>query len=132
MRKTLSHQKRQGALSRLGTAAVLIVVSSPFAASTEGNALTRVGAREMPEVAAETALRDAQRSSSAFVPEFFDGGGSGPTPETAVQAAIDDARNTASGYGLFTCELVDEPAVFPQPPNAHRAFSAQVRMRCTQ
>jgi hypothetical protein len=68
---------------------------------------------------------------SAQVPEFFDGGGSGPTPEVAVQAAIDDARNTASGYGLFTCELAGEPQVFPRPPGSHRAFAAQVRMRCT-
>jgi hypothetical protein len=70
-------------------------------------------------------------SLSAFVPEFFDGGGSGSTAESAVQAAIWDAEITASGYGLFTCELVGEPAVFPQPPNAPRPFSAQVRLHCT-
>jgi hypothetical protein len=70
-------------------------------------------------------------SLSAFVPEFFDGGGSGPTPETAVQQAIWDAETSASAYGLFTCDLVGEPAVFRQPPNAPRAFSAQVRLHCT-
>jgi len=64
------------------------------------------------------------------VPEYFDGGGSGSTPETAVQAAIDDARNSASGYGLFTCELAGEPEVFPRPAGSLRAYSAQVRLRC--
>jgi hypothetical protein len=67
---------------------------------------------------------------SAVVLEFFDGGGSGPTPETAVQAAMWDAELTASGYGLFRCEMVGEPAVFRQPRNAPRAFSAQVRLYC--
>jgi hypothetical protein len=67
---------------------------------------------------------------SAVVLEYFGGGGSGPTPETAVQAAIWDAELTASAYGLFRCELVGEPAVFRQPRNAPRAFSAQVTLRC--
>lgn len=65
------------------------------------------------------------------VPEFFDGGGSGPTPDTAVQQAIWDAETSASAYGLFSCELVGEPEVFPRPPGSLRAFSAQVRLHCT-
>lgn len=60
----------------------------------------------------------------------FDGGGYGPTPETAVQAAIWDAEASASAYGLFTCRLAGEPQVFPQPPGSLRAFTAQVRLRC--
>ncbi len=68
--------------------------------------------------------------SSAWVPELFDGGGYGPTAETAVRAAIEDAEVTASGYQLYTCELVGEPSVFQQPPGSLRAFRAQVRLHC--
>jgi len=70
-------------------------------------------------------------SLSAFVPEFFDGGGYGPSPAVAVQAAIWDAEGTASGYGLYKCTLAEEPAVFAQPRNARRPFNAQVKLRCT-
>lgn len=68
---------------------------------------------------------------AAQAPEFFDGGGYGPTAEYAVQAAIWDAEATASAYGLFSCTLVGEPMVFPQPPGSRRAFTAQVTLRCT-
>jgi hypothetical protein len=131
MRKTLSHRKLQAAIIGLGTAVVLLMMSLPVAGSAEGKPVT-AGGSGTPEVAAQAATRDAQTSSFTFIPEFFDGGGSGPTPETAVQAAIWDAENTASGYGLFTCELVGEPQVFPQPPGSFRAFSAQVRLHCTR
>jgi hypothetical protein len=53
--------------------------------------------------------------------EFFDGGDSGPTPETAVQAAIWDAEVTASAWQLFACELVGEPAVFPSHRTRERS-----------
>jgi hypothetical protein len=69
-------------------------------------------------------------SLSATVPEFFDGAGYGSTAETAVQAAIWDAEITASAYGLYTCELVGEPAVFPQPRNSLRAFRAHAILQC--
>jgi hypothetical protein len=105
MRKTFSHPTLRVALSGFAAALILIVGSSTAA----GSAAT----------------------SFTFVPEFFDGGGSGSTPETAVQSAIWDAENTASGYGLLTCELVGEAAVFPQPPGSPRAFSAQVQLHCT-
>ena len=64
-----------------------------------------------------------------FVPAVFDGGGSGSTAESAVFAAIDDAQQTASGFGLFTCELVGDPQVFTSS-RAVRPFSAQVRLYC--
>jgi hypothetical protein len=67
---------------------------------------------------------------SAGVLEFFDGGGSGPTAEWAVQFAIWDAELTASYYGHYRCELAGEPAVFRQPPGSFRPFSAQVRLYC--
>lgn len=66
----------------------------------------------------------------AAAPEFFDGGGSGSTAEVAVQQAIWDAEASANAYGLYTCELVGEPAVFPQPSGSQRAFRAQVQLRC--
>jgi hypothetical protein len=65
-----------------------------------------------------------------WVPEFFDGGGYGPTADVAVRAAIEDAQTSASAYGLLDCELAGEPQVFENPPGSLRAFNAQVRMRC--
>ncbi|HKX31681.1 MAG TPA: hypothetical protein VJ302_28610 [Blastocatellia bacterium] len=47
-----------------------------------------------------------------------------------MQAAIEDAENTASGYGRYSCDLVGEPTVFPQPLSGPRAFRAQVRLHC--
>jgi hypothetical protein len=123
MRKTFSPMKLRAARTRLGTAVVLSMMSWPIVASAGVRLFTDGGSGPTPEVAAQAV--------QTFVPEFFDGGGSGPTPETAVQSAIWDAENTASGYGLFTCELVGEPEVFPQPPGSLRAFSAQVKMHCT-
>ena len=68
---------------------------------------------------------------AAQTPDLFDGGGYGPTAESAVQAANWDAEVTASTYGLYNCVLVGEPSVFPQPPGSRRAFNAQVTVRCT-
>jgi hypothetical protein len=67
---------------------------------------------------------------SAVVTEFFDGGGYGPTAEYAMQAAIWDAEASASAYGLYRCELVEEPTVFIQPLNWRRPFRAQARLYC--
>jgi hypothetical protein len=131
MREMFSHRILHAAVTGFGAAVVLIMVSSPVAGSAVARTFTGGGSGPMPDVAGQAAMWDAETSWSAFVPEFFDGGGSGPTPETAIQAAIWDAEITASGYGLFTCELVGEPAVFPQPPGSPRSFSAQVRLQCT-
>jgi hypothetical protein len=67
---------------------------------------------------------------SAVVIDVFDGAGYGPTAEYAVQAAIWDAEASASGYGLYRCELVEEPTVFQQPAYSRRAFRAQARLFC--
>jgi hypothetical protein len=67
---------------------------------------------------------------SAEVLDFFDGGGYGPTAEYAVQAAIWDAETSASYYGLYRCEVAEEPVVFQQPPGSRRAFRAQARLYC--
>jgi hypothetical protein len=67
---------------------------------------------------------------SAVVIDFFDGAGYGPTAEYAVQAAIWDAETSASYYGFYRCQLVEEPIVFPQPPGSRRAFRAQARVSC--
>jgi hypothetical protein len=112
MRKTFSHRTLHAVRTGFGIALVLFGVSSPVAGSA-------------------AAGWDLEPSASAFVPELFDGGGYGPTAETAVQQAIGDAETTASAYGLYTCELIGEPQVFQQPPGSLRAFRAQVRLRCT-
>ncbi|MFI5632343.1 hypothetical protein ACIA8E_23795 [Streptomyces sp. NPDC051664] len=60
-------------------------------------------------------------TSSALL---YCGGGYGPTAGTAVRSAIDDAQNSASGDGLFSCELIGEPFVteiFGAPYRGHRA-----------
>ena len=67
---------------------------------------------------------------SAEVQESFDGGGYGQTADNAVRMAIWDAEISASAYGYYSCGLVGEPVVFPQPPGSLRAFRAQVRLTC--
>jgi hypothetical protein len=80
------------------------------------------------EVAVRVARSDTKTSSFAFVPELFDGAAYGSTAETAVRQAIGDAEVTASAYGLYTCELAEEPEVFPRTPSAlARAFRLSER-----
>jgi hypothetical protein len=67
---------------------------------------------------------------SAVVTEYFDGGGYGSTAESAVYAAIGDARTTASAFGLYRCKLDGTPSVFRQPSGSLRAYRAQVRVQC--
>jgi hypothetical protein len=129
MRDTHVHRTRHTALLRLASVLIVMLVSSPASGSAARMPLAASGSGPTPELAWATV--SAPTSQFVFVPEFFDGGGSGPTAETAIEAAIGDAENTASGYGLFTCELVGEPEVFPRPPGSLRAFAAQVRLRCT-
>jgi hypothetical protein len=63
---------------------------------------------------------------------FFTGGAFGPTADVAIQSAIEDARTSASAYRLFTCQLADEPMIFPGPnPAWGRNFTAQVTVACT-
>ena len=72
-------------------------------------------------------------ASSASASGLWCGGGRGLTAETAIQRAIEDARTSASGEGLFTCELVGEPQVFEtfNDPNFGHIFRAQVNMACS-
>jgi hypothetical protein len=64
--------------------------------------------------------------------EFFTGGGYGPSPEVAIQAAIWDAETSASAYMLYTCEVVGEPEVFPRSDDIRgNYFGAQVTVHCT-
>jgi hypothetical protein len=119
MRKFSSHRNLKAAFAAFAIL-FLVMTSSPAAGSSVAEPST-----------ASVSLPTPQWPST-FVPETFDGGGYGSTAETAVQAAIGDAEVTASGYGLFTCQLVEEPQVFPQPPGSLRAFTAQVKMRCTR
>jgi hypothetical protein len=132
MHKMLSYRTRHAALTGFGAALVLImVVSSPVAGSAAAMRFTGGGFGPAPEVAGQTAIWQTETSSSAFVPEIFDGAGYGSTAESAVRQAIGDARVTASAYGLYACELAEEPEVLQQPPGSLRAFRAHVRMRCT-
>ncbi len=71
-------------------------------------------------------------SAAASAP-LYCGGGRGPTADVAIASAIDDAQNSASGDGLFTCVLVGEPQVFQvvNDPLRGTSFRAQVNMACT-
>lgn len=62
---------------------------------------------------------------------IFDGGGRGPTEEIAIRRAIYDAEVSASASGLFTCELVGEPQIFPGFFQGDPIFRAQVTVECT-
>jgi hypothetical protein len=74
-------------------------------------------------------VASAPASSSGML---FDGGGSGPTAEVAIQRALGDAAVSASAYGLYHCTQVGEPQVFPSPNDPYgRFFRAQVRVSCT-
>jgi hypothetical protein len=63
---------------------------------------------------------------------LYCGGGRGPTAEVAIQSAIDDARNSAQGDGLFDCELVGEPfvAFVENDPWRGDFYRASVNMSC--
>ena len=64
--------------------------------------------------------------------EFFTGGGYGPSPEVAIQAAIWDAETSASAYMLYACEVVGEPEVFPRSDDIRgNCFGAQATVHCT-
>jgi hypothetical protein len=72
-------------------------------------------------------------TATANASGLYCGGGRGLTAEGAIQSAIADAENSASGDGLFTCELVGEPQVFESfnDPNFGHIFRAQVNMACS-
>jgi hypothetical protein len=72
-------------------------------------------------------------ATAATASGLYCGGGRSLTAEGAIQSAIADAENSASGDGLFTCELVGEPQVFESfnDPNFGHVFRAQVNMACS-
>ena len=71
-------------------------------------------------------------ASSASAAGFYCGAARGLTAEVAIQGAIDDAQNSASGDGLFNCELIGEPQVFESfnDPYFGHIFRAQVNLDC--
>jgi hypothetical protein len=79
-----------------------------------------------------TALFPALTSWAADDAMLFTGGGYGPTPELAIQAAIGDGETSASAYQLYTCEVVGEPEVFLQN-NIYRGnyYTAEATVSCT-
>ena len=91
----------------------------------------RIGFPLTTAAAAVTVL--ALTASAADASALWCGAGRGRTAEGAIQSAMDDARTSASGEGLFTCELVGEPEVFESfnDPNYGHVFRAQVNMSCS-
>ena len=82
---------------------------------------------------AASAVVLALTASTAEASGLWCGAGRGLTAEGAIQGAIDDARTSASGSGLFDCELVGEPEVFEtfDDPYFGHVFRAQVNMACS-
>lgn len=72
-------------------------------------------------------------TATANASGLYCGASRGPTAEVAIQGAIDDASSSASGDGLFNCELVGEPQVFEtfNDPNFGHVFRAQVNLACS-
>ena len=69
----------------------------------------------------------AVTAASANASGLFNGCSFGSTPERAIEKAIDDAENSASGEGLFNCQVVGEPLVWWDGSR----FRAAVDMACT-
>jgi hypothetical protein len=71
--------------------------------------------------------------SAGGAAKIFTGGGYGSTPELAVQAAIEDGKNSASAEQLYTCVVVGEPQTFgPRPgPRGGVRFTAEANVSCT-
>jgi hypothetical protein len=69
----------------------------------------------------------ALTAASAGASALYGGCSFGSTPERAIAKAIDDAENSASGDGLFDCEIVGEPLVWRDGS----MFRAAVDMTCT-
>jgi hypothetical protein len=84
-------------------------------------------------IAAASAAAIALTASAANASGLWCGAGRGPTAEVAIQSAIWDAETSASGEGLYHCELVGEPQVFEtfNDPNFGHVFRAQVNMACS-
>jgi hypothetical protein len=69
----------------------------------------------------------ALTAATASAAGLYNGCSFGSTPERAIAKAIDDAENSASGDGLFNCEIVGEPLVWIDGPR----FRAAVDMSCS-
>jgi hypothetical protein len=69
----------------------------------------------------------ALTAASANAAALYGGCSWGSTPQRAIAKAIDDAENSASGDGLFNCEVVGEPLVWRDGT----IFRAAVDMACT-
>jgi hypothetical protein len=85
----------------------------------------RIGAPLTMGAASLTVL--ALTAMSASASPLYNGCSFGSTPERAIAKAIDDAENSASGDGLFTCEVVGEPLVWWDGLR----FRAAVDMACS-
>lgn len=61
------------------------------------------------------------------------GGGRGAIAESAIQAAVEDGKNTASASGFYTCSVVGQPAVFEvfNHPYFGHTFFAEATVSCT-
>lgn len=62
---------------------------------------------------------------------LFIGGGYGPTPESAISSATEDAEACAASVGLYACTMVGEPEIFiGTGPKGGIRYTAQVSLDC--
>jgi hypothetical protein len=85
----------------------------------------RIGIALTMGAASLTAL--ALTAATASASGLYSGCSFGSTPERAIHKAIYDAEVSASGDGLFNCELVGEPLVWMDGS----MFRAAVDMACS-
>ncbi len=65
--------------------------------------------------------------------DMFTGGGFGPTAQTAVQAAIWDAENSAYSSQMYSCQLAGEPLIFSRRhPYRGTTFNAEATLNCSR
>ena len=87
----------------------------------------RTCARRIGTAGAATVTVLALTATSANAAALFNGCSFGSTPQRAIEKAIDDTENSASGEGLFSCKLVGEPLVWWDGLR----FRAAVDMACS-
>jgi hypothetical protein len=62
---------------------------------------------------------------------LFMGAGRGVTPESAIDAAVEDAEGCAQSVGLYSCTMVGEPEIWVGTgPNGIVRYTAQVSLDC--
>ncbi|WP_067459856.1 hypothetical protein [Actinomadura macra] len=79
-------------------------------------------------------LTSTAATATAAGSVLVDGGGYGPTRQTALDAALEDAHATAQSIGYYgPCTTIGEPQVFFDPADPYgRYYRAQLQANCEE